>query len=193
MWEHYYLFNIAAMIESANASSSWSCLCSSVLAAAMCARLTAALASRSAISFPYMPTCAGTYLTRRRMFAAFKAVSARRMTRHRSAFSRGCPIRVHPSASHRSIQLFMPSTQSRLSLWTTRQLNSDGHAIAFRTAKIMAVSSALLFVCLPGHRSCTRRLTFWNRWSTIGWLAGIGGKRNSNSTMAFRKAMLVMK
>ena len=42
------LFDIAMTIESARASSNWSCRCSCVLAAARCALFAAALASRSA-------------------------------------------------------------------------------------------------------------------------------------------------
>ena len=141
---------IAATIESASASSAWSSHCSFDLAAAKCARLAAALASLSAFSLPYIPTWAGICLKVTQIFALAKADSARRRTCHRSAFSSRCPIRVHPSASQRSIHLLMPSTQSWLSLKTTRRLNSVGHAIALRTAKMMAVSSARLTVCLPG-------------------------------------------
>ena len=153
-----YLFKMALTMESARESSAWSSLCSSVRVAAKCARLAAALASLSAFSLPYTPTCAGTCLNLARILSCAKAVSARRITCHRSVFSSLCPILVHPSASHRSIHLLMPSTQSRLSLKTTRHSNSVGQAIALRTARMMAVSSARFTVCLPWGMALTLKL-----------------------------------
>ena len=144
------LFDIAMTIESARASSNWSCRCSCVLAAARCALFAAALASRSARSLPYTPTCAGTCLNSTLISASAKADSARFMTFHKSAFSSRRPPLVHPSASQRGNHLLMPSIQSRLSLRTTRSLNSFGQAMALRTARMIAVSSARLLVCFPG-------------------------------------------
>ena len=46
----------AATMESASASRAWSSRCSLDRAAAVCALLAAALAKRSALSLPYIPT-----------------------------------------------------------------------------------------------------------------------------------------
>ena len=73
-------------------------------------------------------------------------------TCQRSAFSSRRPIRVHPSACHRSIHLFTPSAQSWLSVKTTRRRNSVGHAIALRIDRMMAVISARLLVCRRSRR-----------------------------------------
>ena len=139
------------MMESAKASNAWSSLCSSVLALAKCARLFAAFASRSALSFPYTPTCAGTCLNSIEKSFWRRADSTRFMTFHRSAFSKRLPLRVHPSASHSGRYLLMPSIQILLSEKTTRRERSFGQVIALRTAMTIAASSARLFVCLPGQ------------------------------------------
>ena len=73
---------MANTIDSASASSACSSLCSSVLAAAICTLLVAALANRSARSFPYTPTCAGTCLNSTSILALAKADSARLVTFH---------------------------------------------------------------------------------------------------------------
>ena len=156
----YYVFNIAATIESASASNAWSCRCSVVRAAARCALFAAALASRSALSFPYMPTCASTCLILKEMLACVRAVNARRKTCQRSAFSSRRPNLVHPSASQRAIHFVTPSTQSWLSVKTTRQRNSAGHAIALRIARMMAVISARLLVCRPRRMALTFKSDF---------------------------------
>ena len=142
-------------MDSARASIACSCRCSSVLAAARCARLAAALARRSARSLPYTPTCAGTCLNSASMSESSKADSTRSMTLHMSAFSRLLPRLVHPSAFQRDSHSLMPLMQSWLSLKTTRSLNFYGQAMALRTAKMIATNSARLLVCFPGGIALT--------------------------------------
>ena len=148
---------MAATMESASASSIWSCRCSSVLSAAMCALLAAALASRSARSLPYIPTCAGMCLNSASILALAKASSTRFVTFQRSAFSSRLPLRVHPSASHSGNHSLMPSTQSWLSLQTTRSLNSLGQTIALRTVMMIAANSDRIALMLYSDLSPNQR------------------------------------
>ena len=145
-----YLFVMTNTIDSASASNAWSCLWSSVLAAARCARSAAALTSLSARSFPYTSTCAGTCRNSTWISDSARVCNTRFMTCHRSVFSRFCHRLVHPSVSHRGSHLLMPSIQSLLSLWITRVRSSVGQVIAFRIASMIVVSSARFTVCLPG-------------------------------------------
>ena len=139
----------AATIASASPSKCMSSLSSFVLASALCALTAAAFAKRSACSFPYMPTWAGTWRNETWMSASNNAVLARLITFHRSAFESGLPARVHPSISHPAIHLFMPSTHNELSLKTTRCWFTAARLTALRTARMIADNSALLLVCLP--------------------------------------------
>ena len=100
-----------------------------------------------------MPTWAGICLISKEILALVKADSARRRICQRSAFSSRRPNLVHPSASHRSIHLFTPSTQSLLSVKTIKRRKSVGIATTLRTVRMMTVISARLLVC-----RCPRRM-----------------------------------